>query len=170
MQSWKILIKLLLITLLALSASGVVSAKVASGLQNLGPGLHQGETAFNPLTHRAKIEFSTTLTPGSPVVTKETFQVGKSLGAAVKRISVQGGHKLAEGTKVVGIEKIASGRGIREVKRLVDQYGGKARNWIKKKGVGEVETSSGQIRKAELHWYEGHGVGKVDFKVKRWLD
>jgi len=71
MQPWKILTKLLLITILALSASGVVSAKVASGPQNLGPGLHQGETAFNPLTHLAKIDVSTTLTPGSPVVTKK---------------------------------------------------------------------------------------------------
>ena len=70
MQPWKILTKLLLITILALSASGVVSAKVASGPQNLSPGLHQGETVLNPLTHLAKIDFSTTLTPGSPVVTK----------------------------------------------------------------------------------------------------
>ena len=72
MRPWNILTKLLLISILALSASGVVNAKVASGPQNLSPGLHQGETGFNPLTHLAKIDFSTTLTPGSPVVTKST--------------------------------------------------------------------------------------------------
>ncbi|WP_339754938.1 hypothetical protein [uncultured Marinobacter sp.] len=69
MRPWKILTKLLLITILALSASGVVNAKVASGLQNLGPGLHQGQSVVNPLIHLAKIDFSTTLTPGSSVVT-----------------------------------------------------------------------------------------------------
>ena len=70
MKPWKILTKLLLITLLALSASGVVSAKLASGLQNLSGAMHQGGTVFNPLIHLAKIDFSTTLTPGSPVATK----------------------------------------------------------------------------------------------------
>jgi len=28
----------------------------------------------------------------------------------------------------------------------------------------------GTIRQAELHWYEAHGVGRVEFKVKRWMD
>jgi len=78
MQPWKILTKLLLITLLALSASSVVSAKVASGLQNVGGAVHPGETVFNPLTHRAKIDVSTTLTPGSPVVAKSGVKFGQA--------------------------------------------------------------------------------------------
>jgi hypothetical protein len=74
MKPWTILTKLLLITLLAFSASGVVSVKVASGHQNLGPGLHQGGTAFNPLMHLAKIDFSTTTVLGSPVATKGSLK------------------------------------------------------------------------------------------------
>ena len=70
MQSWNILSKLLLITILALLASSIVSAKVVSGHQNLSPGLHQAESLFNLLTHQEETVFSTTLTPGSPVVTK----------------------------------------------------------------------------------------------------
>jgi len=70
MQPWKSLTKLLLITLLALSASGVVSAKVASGLQNLGGAVHPSETAFNPLMHLAKIGFSYDAVSGFPLVTK----------------------------------------------------------------------------------------------------
>lgn len=77
---------------------------------------------------------------------------------------------MAEGSKVTNIEKIASGRGIREVGRLAEQYGGQARHWLKKKGFADVQTSSGSIRRAEVHWYEAHGVGKVEFKMKTWLD
>ncbi len=62
------------------------------------------------------------------------------------------------------------GRGIREVNRLVDQYGSKAKKWLKCSGYADVVTMSGNVRRAEIHWYEAHGVGKVEFKVKTWLD
>jgi hypothetical protein len=42
-------------------------------------------------------------------------------------------------------------------------------NWKKKKGVAMVETDTGHIAKAEVHWYEAHGIGKVKLKVKKWL-
>ncbi|MFT6254611.1 MAG: RHS repeat-associated protein [Granulosicoccus sp.] len=106
----------------------------------------------------------------SRFVAKGTFQVGKSLGAAATRISVRGGSHLAEGSKVMNIRKIADGRGIREVGRLVEQYGGKAKSWLKRSGDANVVTTSGSVRRAEVHWYEAHGVGKVEFKVKTWLD
>lgn len=106
----------------------------------------------------------------SNIVTKETFQVGKSLGAASTRIPVRGASHLAEGTKISNIRKIADGRGIREVNRLVEQYGGKAKNWLKRSGDADVVTAAGNVRRAEVHWYEAHGVGKVEFKVKTWLD
>jgi hypothetical protein len=34
------------------------------------------------------------------------------------------------------------------------------------KGVAQVRLSSGRIRTAEIHWYEAHGVGKREFKLK----
>jgi quercetin dioxygenase-like cupin family protein len=39
----------------------------------------------------------------------------------------------------------------------------------RKKGIAMVELDSGQVAKAEVHWYEAHGVGKVKLKVKKWL-
>ncbi len=33
-----------------------------------------------------------------------------------------------------------------------------------------VRLRSGRVRLAELHWYEAHGIGKKDFKRKRYLD
>lgn len=107
---------------------------------------------------------------GAESVAKGTFQVAKSVGAAATRIPVRGASHLAEGSTVSNIRKIADGRGIREVNRLVEQYGGKAKNWLKRSGEADVVTESGNIRRAEVHWYEAHGVGKVEFKVKEWLD
>jgi len=33
-----------------------------------------------------------------------------------------------------------------------------------------VRLVDGTIRKAEVHWYEAHGVGKKKLKIKCWLD
>jgi hypothetical protein len=64
-------------------------------------------------------------------------------------------------------ETIAVGRGIREHRRLRKTYGGKT--WRKRKGNATVKLHDGTICAVELHWYEGHGVGKREFKIKRIL-
>jgi len=40
----------------------------------------------------------------------------------------------------------------------------------KKKGVAQVKLANGSIVLAELHWYEATGIGKKEFKIKRYLD
>ena len=65
------------------------------------------------------------------------------------------------------IEKIAEGRGIRILPYLNRTYG-KGR-WRKLKGVATVELEDGTIRVAEIHWYEAHGIGKRDFKIKGYV-
>ena len=35
---------------------------------------------------------------------------------------------------------------------------------------GEVAAANGTLRRAEIHWYEAHGVGKRGLKIKRFLD
>ena len=30
--------------------------------------------------------------------------------------------------------------------------------------------SGGTLREAEIHWYEANGIGKREFKIKRYLD
>jgi hypothetical protein len=66
------------------------------------------------------------------------------------------------------IENIAVSGSIRDLRRLRRVHGG--RRWRKVKGSAEVELLSGEIRLAELHWYEAHGIGKKEIKIKRLLD
>lgn len=65
-------------------------------------------------------------------------------------------------------ELIARRHSIREIARLRRDYGGE--NWRKLKGTANVELLDGSVRLAELHWYECHGIGKRDMKIKRLLD
>jgi hypothetical protein len=71
-------------------------------------------------------------------------------------------------SEITGVETIAVGTKIRDIKRLRKQYG-KGR-WRKLKGIARVRLSSGRIRLTELHWYEAHGIGKREMKRKRYLD
>ncbi|MBI2267360.1 MAG: hypothetical protein HYU64_19705 [Armatimonadetes bacterium] len=69
--------------------------------------------------------------------------------------------------KIRRIETIATGHGVRNLNRLNKVYG--RANWRKLKGIGRVELEDGAILEAELHWYDGHGVGKRELKIKRYL-
>lgn len=66
------------------------------------------------------------------------------------------------------IETIAIGTGVREVARLRRKYGNA--RWRKLKGIALVRLEDGSIRKAEVHWYEAHGIGRREIKIKRILD
>lgn len=66
------------------------------------------------------------------------------------------------------VEVIAVNLSIREGKQLRAQFGGK--RWRKLKGIGLVRFPNGELHRAELHWYEAHGVGRRKLKVKRRLD
>jgi hypothetical protein len=66
------------------------------------------------------------------------------------------------------IETMAIGGSIRDIMRLQKQFG--RGRWRKLKGLAKVRLQSGQIRNAELHWYEAHGIGKKKMKIKRFLD
>jgi hypothetical protein len=35
------------------------------------------------------------------------------------------------------------------------------------KGIATVRLPDGTVCQAEVHWFEAHGVGRKDFKVKR---
>jgi hypothetical protein len=69
---------------------------------------------------------------------------------------------------VTDVETIAIGKAIRELTRLRRLYG-KGR-WRKMKGVARIRLKGGRLRLAELHWYEAHGIGKKEFKRKRFID
>jgi len=65
------------------------------------------------------------------------------------------------------VETIASGRGVKIRPHLQKVYG-KGR-WRKLKGVATVRLPNRKLRKVELHWYEAHGIGRRDVKIKRFL-
>lgn len=62
------------------------------------------------------------------------------------------------------VETIATGNSIRVLLLLNKRYGNG--RWRKKKGVATVKLMDGTFRLAEVHWYEAHGIGKRDMKIK----
>lgn len=69
---------------------------------------------------------------------------------------------------ITDVEVIAVGRRIRQVDRLIELFG-KGR-WRKLKGRAFIRVPSGQVRHAEIHWYEAHGIGRRNVKFKRYID
>ena len=63
------------------------------------------------------------------------------------------------------IETIATGRGV-NIRRYLERSYGKGR-WRKMKGIVSVRLEDGTIWEAEIHWFEAHGIGRKDFKIKR---
>ncbi len=70
--------------------------------------------------------------------------------------------------RITNVDVIASGAGVRLRRYLRKVYG--RGNWRKLKGVATVRLPNGTLRKVELHWYEAHGIGKRDLKIKRYLE
>jgi hypothetical protein len=70
--------------------------------------------------------------------------------------------------EIQNIQTIAVGNSIRRLDYLNRKYG-KGR-WRKLKGIAYVRNEFGGIDKVDLHWYEAHGIGRVDFKAKQYLD
>lgn len=65
-------------------------------------------------------------------------------------------------------ETIARGHGIRALARLRRTYG--SGQWRKRKGEADVRLPDGVTRPAEVHWYEAHGKGRFELKIKRYLE
>jgi hypothetical protein len=65
-------------------------------------------------------------------------------------------------------ERIAVGTSIRDLERLRKSYG--RGRWRKLKGFALVRLEDNTECDAELHWYEAHGIGKREMRVKELLD
>ncbi|MBM3792053.1 MAG: hypothetical protein FJW35_17120 [Acidobacteria bacterium] len=70
--------------------------------------------------------------------------------------------------EITHVETMAIGARIRELPRLEKQYG--SGRWRKMKGQAVIRLQDGRVVRAELHWYEAHGIGRKEFKRKRYLD
>jgi hypothetical protein len=69
---------------------------------------------------------------------------------------------------IASVEVIAAGPGIRVRSFLRKAYG--RGRWRKMKGTATVRLPNGALRAVELHWYEAHGIGHRDMKIKRYLN
>ena len=70
--------------------------------------------------------------------------------------------------EITHAETIAAGSSIREISRLRKLYG--RGRWRKRKGIANVRLEDGAVLLAEVHWYEAHGIGRRDLKIKRYID
>ena len=70
--------------------------------------------------------------------------------------------------EITQIETIAVGGSIGDLARLRRLYG--RGRWRKLKGMALVRLRTGRTRRAELHWYEAHGIGRKEIKRKRYVD
>ena len=105
-------------------------------------------------------------------ITSPDIKIGKSVGAKAKNYDIQLPNKeivhLTEGSRITNIETIAGkgrNRQIDEIDILIEEFGGSALEWQKKKGLGYVDYE-GESYRAELHWYEEPTAGRHKWKVK----
>lgn len=110
------------------------------------------------------------------------IRVPKSLGAAAKKIyvksdiDIRGIYTIKQGSTITSV-KVIAGNGVKrqidDIKRLVEKYkknngdDTKERDWQKMIGFATIKENN---KIAEVHWYQCKDIGKVEFKVKRWLD
>jgi hypothetical protein len=71
-------------------------------------------------------------------------------------------------SKIQNIEIIAVESHIHNINYLKKVYG--EGRWRKLKGIAKVRLPNGEIRRVELHWYEAHGLGRKDIKIKQYLE
>ena len=70
-------------------------------------------------------------------------------------------------SQIRDVSVIAAGSGVRDRQRLNRSYG--VGRWRKLKGRARVRLIDfDQMVDAEVHWYEAHGIGKRELKVKAW--
>jgi hypothetical protein len=70
--------------------------------------------------------------------------------------------------KITKTETIATGSGIRILPFLQKRFG--TGRWRKIKGIATVRLRDLTLRRAEVHWFEAHGIGKKEMRIKRFLD
>lgn len=70
--------------------------------------------------------------------------------------------------EIKNIETIAIGGNIKDLIKIQKKYG-KGR-WRKLKGIANIKILNGSIKLAEIHWYEAHGIGMKNIKIKKIIE
>ena len=100
---------------------------------------------------------------GRSITMRESFYSEK-LGKIVWLTTMKVREVLSE---IRNKEVIARGSSVKIRKRLEKLYG--RGNWRKMKGTAEVRLSDDSVTLAEIHWFEAHGIGKRNIRVKHYL-
>lgn len=106
---------------------------------------------------------------------QDDIQLPRSVGAKARDIlvkydiPVRGEAVIKDGSVIKQVNVIA-GKGVKrqieDINRLVKENPGtKPTDWRKMTGIAEMSNG----KKAEVHWYQAPNVGKIEFKVKRWV-
>jgi hypothetical protein len=106
---------------------------------------------------------------------QDDIQLPRSVGAKARDIlvkydiPVRGEAVIKDGSVIKQVNVIA-GKGVKrqieDINRLVKENPGtKPTDWKKMTGIAEMSNG----KKAEVHWYQAPNVGKIEFKVKRWV-
>lgn len=83
-------------------------------------------------------------------------------------------YKLSKDGKITN-KQVFAGKGCKTklsepVKQgLSEQLGGDPESWQHVKGIADVDVF-GVSEKAEIHWFQEDTVGKVKYKIKKWLE
>lgn len=107
------------------------------------------------------------------------IEIGKSIGAKAKNYDILDPETgeyfhFVEGTKIKNAEVFA-GSGVKKPlnddvsEGLAKEFGGNPNKWQHAKGIGMIDYN-GEELEAEVHWFQEETVGKVKFKVKKWLE
>ncbi|MBO4915012.1 MAG: hypothetical protein J5449_07380, partial [Oscillospiraceae bacterium] len=135
-----------------------------------------GEPIIDPL---GTTEVSAKKSVPAELLQQKPIYIGKSVGARAKNylvIDKETGiaYHLVEGTHIENPTVFAGYKGAKPLNPdtkhgLVSEFGGDAEKWQHAKGIGVLDVGGEDVR-AEIHWFQEENVGKVKFKVKRWLE
>ena len=70
--------------------------------------------------------------------------------------------------EITEIETIAISGSIRILPMLHRRFG--PDRWRKRQGCATVRLADGDLRRAEIHGFEAHGIGRRLMRIKRFLD
>jgi uncharacterized protein (DUF433 family) len=104
---------------------------------------------------------------GKPVIKGTRVPVDLILGKLAGGMSIEEVAKEYELQREDILAVLATGTAIRELPRLQKVHG--PGRWRKLKGVALVQLQDGTTSRAEVPWYEAHGIGRKELKIKRFL-
>lgn len=82
-----------------------------------------------------------------------------------KDVTTIDGTTIKKGTRMTGVVEIAGGkrrRKIDDINRLTTTYGGKAKEWSKRRATASING-----KQKEIHFYQNKRLGNFEYKIKR---